>query len=76
MPSVTLDRLKPGESAQVSELRHEESVVVRLMEMGLLPGQRVTMVRKAPMGDPIEYKVGETSLSLRLEEARLVEVNA
>jgi ferrous iron transport protein A len=69
-----MEQLEQGQTAKIVKMNHEEAVLIRLMEMGLLEGQQVTMIRKAPMGDPIEYKVGETHLSLRAEEARLVEV--
>jgi Fe2+ transport system protein FeoA len=46
----------------------------RLLEMGVLPGTEVTVVRFAPLGDPIEVKVLGYSLSLRRSEAALVQV--
>jgi ferrous iron transport protein A len=74
MAIISLDKLVSGQSATITALNHDESVLVRLMEMGLLQGQPVVMVRRAPLGDPIEFRVGETHLSLRVAEAALVDV--
>ena len=74
MAKITLDQLEAGQSALIKSINLNEPEAMRLMEMGLLEEQRVVMVRKAPMGDPIDYKVGETNLSLRKAEAAQVEV--
>lgn len=74
MPRQSLDLLEPGQSAKVIAIQLHENEAIRLMELGLLEDSIVTMVRKAPMGDPIEYKVGDTTLSLRKAEALLVEI--
>lgn len=47
---------------------------VRLREMGLLPGTRVTLVRTAPLGDPLEIKVRGYHLTLRKSEAEHIVV--
>ncbi len=65
--SVKLSDLPIGASAIVREL--PKSGMVRLREMGLLAGTRVTLVRCAPFGDPIEIKVRGYHLSLRKSEA-------
>ncbi|MDJ0932891.1 FeoA family protein [Breoghania sp.] len=46
----------------------------RLLAMGLTPGAEVTVVRKAPLGDPIELDLRGTSLSVRKDEARIVSI--
>ena len=65
----SLDQLKPGEAGVISSLSGEEDVLLRLMEMGLIEGTPVTMVRYAPMGDPIEITARGYHLSLRRAEA-------
>jgi Fe2+ transport system protein FeoA len=60
--------------ARILSLKHPESLAHRLMEMGLLEGEEVQLVRLAPLGDPVELRVGSTRLSIRLSEAKLVEV--
>lgn len=71
---MTLDQLPIGQSATVLRLNLDPSHSAQLMEMGLYEGTRVTLLRKAPMGDPLELKVGDFSLSLRTEQARGVEL--
>lgn len=71
---MTLDKLKDGQSGTIDGLRHRRASAVRLMEMGLFEGSRVTVLRRAPMGDPMEIQVGDYRLSLRREEAALVDI--
>ena len=65
----SLNQLQPGEAGIVSELTGEEDVLLRLMEMGLTEGTPVTVVRFAPLGDPIEITARGYHLSLRRAEA-------
>jgi ferrous iron transport protein A len=73
--SMTLDQLKDGQAATVSALRHDSEVGVRLMEMGLFEGAQVQVLRRAPLGDPIEIQLGDYRLSLRKTEAQAVDVS-
>ncbi|ACB74160.1 FeoA family protein [Opitutus terrae] len=66
---VTLSTLTAGASAVVREFPKLGPAFIRLREMGVLPGTRVTLVRTAPLGDPIEIKVRGYSLTLRKTEA-------
>ena len=65
----TLADLPIGGTATVAELRCGRQIGCRLMEMGLLPGTRIEVVRVAPLGDPIEIRLRGYALSLRHEEA-------
>jgi ferrous iron transport protein A len=67
--SITLSTLTVGGSALVREFPKSGSAFIRLREMGMLPGTKVTLVRTAPLGDPIEIKVRGYSLTLRKSEA-------
>ncbi len=71
---VTLDRLAAGADAVVREIEGNSAAVRRLMDLGLVPGTRITHVRRAPLGDPLELVVRGTHLSLRLSEAGRVHV--
>ena len=73
--SRTLDSLKPGEGAVVQSLDCDPEAGARLMEMGLLVGTKVELVRFAPMGDPVEIKVRGYNLTLRKSEAEQILVN-
>ncbi|MCC6798117.1 MAG: ferrous iron transport protein A [Candidatus Hydrogenedentes bacterium] len=68
----TLDQLKPGDSAVVGLLKGDGAVHQRLLEMGVIEGAGVEVVRMAPLGDPMEIIVQGYHLSLRKAEAALV----
>ncbi|MBM3213422.1 ferrous iron transport protein A [Candidatus Poribacteria bacterium] len=71
---MTLSQLKPGESATIVRVGGEPSVRTRLMEMGLLRGEPVKLLKYAPFGDPIELLVSGYHLSLRKHEASYIDV--
>ena len=73
---MTLAQLAVGASATIRAYPQSGPAFTRLREMGLLPGTRVTLVRTAPLGDPIEIQVRGYRLSLRKSEASLVEIAA
>lgn len=66
---MKLSELAVGASAVVREFPKTGAAFVRLREMGLLTGTRVTLVRTAPLGDPLEIKVRGYHLTLRKSEA-------
>jgi len=68
---VKLSELKPGQEAVIVEFSGEE-VSIKLMEMGLVPGESVLLVQVAPLGDPISVNVSGYHLSLRLDEAEQI----
>ena len=72
--SLTLDRLTLGQSARIVGLSGDAGLVQRLMEMGMLEGDEVELIGIAPLGDPIEVRLGDSRLSLRRNEAARVEV--
>lgn len=71
---MRLDELQPGQSAFILSLKQEGPRLQRLLEMGLFEGSQVTLVRRAPLGDPLEIKLTDCNLSLRKAEAALIEV--
>jgi len=66
-----LSELKVGKLAVITEFENDD-IFLKLMEMGCLPGEEVTLERFAPMGDPIAIAVAGYSLSLRKSEAASV----
>ena len=66
--------MTPGARAVVTEIRVPVQHRARLLEMGLLVGTPVELIRFAPMGDPVEIKIRGYNLSLRKHEAELVMV--
>ena len=69
---VPLTDLQPGESGEITELLGDPAENQRLMHMGIIEGVDVTLIRKAPSGDPIEISVMDYALSLRLADARRI----
>ena len=67
--SIKLSELPVGASATVREFPKTGSAFIRLREMGLLTGTRVTLIRTAPLGDPLEIKLRGYNLTLRKTEA-------
>jgi DtxR family Mn-dependent transcriptional regulator len=72
--NTTLADLKPGEKAKILRVGGAAAANKRLMEMGLTRGAMLTVVRVAPLGDPVEVQVRGYNLSLRKTEAGTVEV--
>ena len=68
-PALTLADLAPGERATVTGFATDHPPA-RVLEMGVLPGTAVEVVRLAPLGDPIDVRVRGYHLSLRVDEAR------
>ena len=69
----TLANTLKGPKVKVTKLLKSE-ISSKLLEMGLYDGQDVEVLFKAPFGDPIAVNIGGYVLSLRLDEAKLVEV--
>ncbi|CAN5204803.1 ferrous iron transport protein A [soil metagenome] len=74
IPMTTLANLTIGESAEVSNVHGETKVTKRLMEMGVVPGVTIRVVKSAPFGDPIEIRLRGYSLAMRRSEAQTIEV--
>ena len=70
--NIRLDELGQGESAIIVEILGDDVVASRLMEMGLIEEEPISMVGRAPMGDPTEYAVRGYRISLRKNESTRV----
>ena len=73
---MTLNELKVGESAVITAVGGEGALRCRLLDRGLIPRTRVTLQKVAPMGDPIEIMVRGYELTLRVDDAKKIEVRA
>ena len=71
---MTLNDIKPGQTATIVHLHGEGAVKRRIMDMGLTKGTQVTVCKVAPLGDPIELAVRGYELSIRKDEAAAIEV--
>ena len=67
---LTLDRLPLGEQAVIQSLLPQYPHRQRLMELGFLPGTRVTALHQSPWGDPVAYGVAGAVIALRRADAR------
>lgn len=70
----TLAELAPGERGKVIKVAGDAEAARRLMEMGLMRGTPVEVIRVAPLGDPLEVRVRGFMLTLRRAEAEHIEV--
>lgn len=70
----TLSQLPIGETAVISAVHGDRHLRRRLLELGLLPGTEVRLVRRAPFGDAIEVRLRGYSLSIRESEAAGVRI--
>jgi ferrous iron transport protein A len=74
LDGTPLGRLRPGERGVIARLDGDPVVVRRLMELGLVPGTEVEVVRYAPLRDPVELRVRGVHLSIRRSEAARIHV--
>lgn len=72
--SQQLHSLKIGEQAVITGIEGNDAIVARLAEMGLLEGEVIQLVAKAPLGDPLEFSIRGYRLSLRKQEAARVQI--
>jgi len=70
-----LSDLTVGQTARVVDVDGDDAVAVRLLEMGLVDGVEITLLGAAPLGDPLEFLVRGSRLSLRKSEASRVEIH-
>lgn len=71
---MTLDRIPVDTLARVASVEATDAHGLRLMEMGMVPGAPVRVVKAAPLGDPIQVCVRDYHLALRRSEARSIKV--
>ena len=71
---MNLKELKPGQSARVITVGGEGELRQHFLDMGLIPGAEVTLIKYAPMGDPMELSISGYELTLRLEEAEKITI--
>jgi ferrous iron transport protein A len=71
---LKLSELRVGQKAIIKEF-HSEEIHLKLMEMGCLPGEKISITKIAPMGDPVSVVVAGYTLSLRLDEAEQILVD-
>ncbi len=71
---MTLDELPVGKTAIIQKVGGVGALRLRLLDMGIIPRTTVTMQKVAPMGDPLQILIRGYELTLRIDEARWIEV--
>ena len=71
---MTLKDLKPGSHAVITSVGGEGALRQHFLDMGVIPDTEVTVVKYAPMGDPMELRLHGYELTLRLADAEQIEV--
>lgn len=69
LATAPMDRLM-----RIKNLRGNGATTLRLMEMGVVEGAEVSVLRRAPLGDPLHVRIGDCELSLRGQQADLIDV--
>ena len=72
MSIKTLLSLSPGETAVIQTFKTDLNLQSRLVEMGILPGVEIRLIKKAPFKGPIEFKIRGYEVSLRYRDAEQV----
>ncbi|CAN5356140.1 ferrous iron transport protein A [soil metagenome] len=72
---MNLTNLPIGATAKVVAVKGNNAIAKRLMEMGVVPGVSVRVIKSAPFGDPLEIRVRGYHLAMRKNEADSIEVN-
>lgn len=71
---MTLDKIKVGSQVIITKVGGEGNLRGRLLDMGLIPGTHVSVIKLAPMGDPIEIRLRGYELTIRKDQANKIEV--
>jgi ferrous iron transport protein B len=71
---MTLDKLEIGKDAVIQSVGGQGALRQHILDMGLVPGTEVTLIKKAPMGDPIQLRLRGYELTLRLADAAQIEI--
>ncbi len=73
---MLLNELKIGQTARIKKVGGEGALRLRFLDMGLIPKTQITLIKVAPMGDPIEVRLRGYELTMRVDEAKWIEVEA
>ena len=71
---MTLKELPIGKTATITEVGGEGALRQHFLDMGVIPGAAITMIKLAPMGDPAEYRLHGYELTLRLDDAAMIDI--
>lgn len=69
-----LDELKAGERGRILSVGGEGALRQHFLDMGVVPGSKITLVKFAPLGDPIEFRIHDYELTLRVDDAKKIRI--
>ncbi len=72
--TITLDQLKRGQTAKITDLTERGANRSRLLDLGILPGTQVEVEMKSPLGDPTAYRIRGAVVALRRVQAQQIKV--
>ena len=70
---ISSSELKIGEVATITSVNLDE-IPLKLLEMGCLPGNSITLIQVAPLGDPLYFNVNDSHVAIRVETAKSITV--
>ena len=70
-----LSELKPGQSARIDQVGGEGALRQHFLDMGVIPGGEITLVKRAPLGDPLEFRLRSYELTLRVADAEKISIS-
>ena len=71
---MTLDKLPIGKTAMIIQVGGECALRCRLLDMGIIPKTKVTITKIAPMGDPLQIHIRDYELTIRMDDAKKIEI--
>ncbi|NVK18490.1 MAG: ferrous iron transport protein A [Methylocystaceae bacterium] len=71
----SLNDVEHAKEFKIKSIHSHGAIRQRLLDMGLVPGITVTVIRDAPLADPLEVRIGDSFISLRRTEAKQIEVH-
>ncbi|MCW4016983.1 MAG: ferrous iron transport protein A [Candidatus Bathyarchaeota archaeon] len=72
---LQLNKLEPGQNATVVTIKGSGTIRRRIMDMGIVRGSKIKVIRRAPLGDPVEFEIRDYNLTLRKKEAECIYVS-
>jgi ferrous iron transport protein A len=73
---MILSELKFGQKATITSIEHSNpSLISRIMALGLVPGEQVELLHRAPLGDPLQIKAGSTYISVRRADSSCISIS-
>ena len=72
---LSLSELEPGQKGVVIQIKGSGETRRRIMDMGIVRGSKIIMIRRAPLGDPLEFEIRDYNLTLRKREAQSIYVS-